>query len=235
MAKKIAILQSNYIPWKGYFDIINMVDEFILYDTVQYTKNDWRNRNIIKTKNGLQWLTVPVVFRNSSQKICETKTLNSIWRIKHWKTLNQYYSKAKYFSFYKDIFHEVYCNGDETRLSVINCSFIKTINSILGIDTKISLATEYQCDGDRCERLVSLCKKAGASTYLSGPAAKGYLDESLFKAEHIQVEWMDYSAYPEYEQFYPPFVHGVTILDLIFHQGPKAIEHLKSFRGGVDD
>lgn len=234
MPKKIAILQSNYIPWKGYFDIINRVDEFILYDTVQYTKNDWRNRNLIKTQNGLKWLTVPVIIQNSSQRICETKTVNNLWRVKHWKSLNQYYGKARYFSVYRDVFHEAYCNHSENLLSAINYTFINTINYLLGIDTKISFAAEYQCDGERCERLISLCHKAGASTYLSGPSAKGYLDESLFKAEKIHVEWMDYSGYPEYEQFYPPFAHGVTILDLIFHQGPKAIEYLQNSPRVVD-
>ena len=135
--KKIAILQSNYIPWKGYFDLINMVDEFIFYDEVQYTKNDWRNRNKIKTPQGIQWLTIPVRQENLEQKIKDTKISDKKWNIKHWRTISQNYSKAKYFKDYKDIFEELYLTCDEEYLSEINYKFITTINEILGIKTKL--------------------------------------------------------------------------------------------------
>ena len=106
--KKIAILQSNYIPWKGYFDLINMVDEFVLYDDVQYTHRDWRNRNKIKTSHGLKWLTIPVRQERFEQKIIETKVIDKRWNTKHWKSLVQNYSKAKYFNEYKYIFEELW-------------------------------------------------------------------------------------------------------------------------------
>ncbi len=227
--KKIAILQSNYIPWKGYFDLINMVDEFIFYDEVQYTKNDWRNRNKIKTPQGIQWLTIPVRQESLDQKIKDTKITDKKWNIKHWRTISQNYSKAKYFKDYKDIFEELYLTCDEEYLSQINYKFITTINEILEIKTKLSWSSEFELVDGQTEKLLGICKNCNADIYLSGPAAKDYFDEELAKQENIKVEWMDYSGYKEYEQLNPPFEHGVTILDLIFNQGANAKEFMKSF------
>jgi hypothetical protein len=228
--KSLAILQSNYIPWKGYFDIIGSVDEFVLYDCVQYTKNDWRNRNKIKTPKGTEWITIPCNFSSSSQKINETKVTNHLWANKHYKTLVQYYSKAKYFKQYESIFAELYKELEsEEFLSNINYKFIITINKILGIDTKISKCEDFNLVEGQTVRLVQICKDAGANIYLSGPAAKDYLDEEMFEKENIKVEWMNYGGYKEYEQLYPPFEHGVSILDLIFNVGDEAPKYMKSF------
>ena len=228
--KKIAILQTNYIPWKGYFDLINMVDEFVFYDEVQYTKNDWRNRNKLKTSQGMQWITIPVRQDGLEQKIKETKVSNKSWNIKHWRTISQSYSKSKYFSDYKDTFEELYLGSNEEYLSEINYKFISAINTILGIQTKIRWSSEFELLEGQTEKLLGICKQAGATTYLSGPAAKGYFDEELAKQEGIQVEWMDYSGYPEYNQLHPPFEHGVSVLDLIFNEGPNAKNFMKSFK-----
>ncbi len=108
-----AILQSNYIPWKGYFDIINTADVFIFYDHVQYTKNDWRNRNRIKTPQGSNWLTIPVRQLDSSQKIEETHVLNQDWRKKHWASLSNFYGKTPGFKLYKDLIEPLYLNSEE--------------------------------------------------------------------------------------------------------------------------
>src|SRR4051812_22240537 len=110
--KKVAILQSNYIPWKGYFDLINMVDEFIIYDDVQYTKNDWRNRNKIKTPNGLLWLTIPTRQLSLSQKIIDTQIADNHWNKKHLSTIKQFYSKAPFYKLYQSFIEELYmkCN-----------------------------------------------------------------------------------------------------------------------------
>ncbi len=228
--KKIAILQSNYIPWKGYFDLINMVDEFIFYDEVQYTKNDWRNRNKIKTPQGIQWLTIPVRQENLEQKIKDTKITDKKWNIKHWRTISQNYSKAKYFKDYKDIFEELYLTCDEEYLSQINYKFITAINEILEIKTKLRWSSEFELVDGQTEKLLGICKDCNADIYLSGPAAKDYFNEELAKQENIKVEWMDYSGYKEYEQLNPPFEHGVTILDLIFNEGDRAKEFMKSFK-----
>ena len=229
--KKIAIIQSNYIPWKGYFDIINMVDEFILYDDVQYTRRDWRNRNKIKTPQGLRWITIPVEVKGKYyQKIKDVKISDKEWGKKHWTQITQNYKKAKYFKEYKEFFKELYLNSKETYLSEINYKFIMAINEILGIKTKIRWSSEFNLVDGKNERLLGICKDCNADVYLSGPAAKGYLDEKLFEKEGIKVEWMDYSGYPEYNQLYPPFEHGVTILDLIFNEGRNATRFMKSFK-----
>ncbi|MCK9236790.1 MAG: WbqC family protein [Thiopseudomonas sp.] len=228
--KKIAILQSNYIPWKGYFDMINMVDEFVIYDDVQYTKNDWRNRNKVYTRQGLQWLTIPVSQVNLEQLIKDTKVSDFRWLKKHWSTINQNYSKSKYFKEYKDIFEDLFLNCKEEYLSQINYCFIKAINEVLGIKTKLTWSSDYELVEGQTEKLLGICKQAGATTYLSGPAAKGYFDEELAKQQGIKVEWMDYSGYLEYKQLHQPFEHGVTILDLIFNEGPSATQYMKSFK-----
>jgi hypothetical protein len=228
MGKKLAIIQSNYIPWKGYFDIINLADEFILYDHVQYTTNDWRNRNLIKTPTGLQWLTIPVRAKYG-QTINQTAVNGDIWRRKHWKSLVQNYSKAKYFSIYKDLFEGLYLGSSETRLSQINYQFLTAICAILGIQTRISWSTEYRLMEDRTQRLVDLCKQAGCTEYVSGPSAKGYLDEELFCRDSIVLTYMDYEGYPPYSQLYPPFEHRVSVIDLIFNEGPDSPKFMKSF------
>jgi len=228
--KKIAILQSNYIPWKGYFDMINMVDEFVLYDDMQYTKRDWRNRNKIQTPQGLKWLSIPVEVKGKYfQKINETKISETDWRKKHWTTIQHNYAKAPYFKQYKDIFEALYLDNSEQYLSQINYKFITTINKILDITTRIRWSSEFDFIDGQTEKLLGICKDCNADIYLSGPAAQGYFDESLAQQEGIQVEWMDYSNYPTYKQLCEPFEHGVTILDLIFNEGSNATKFMKSF------
>ncbi|HRK53710.1 MAG TPA: WbqC family protein [Cyclobacteriaceae bacterium] len=222
--KKILISQSNYIPWKGYFEMISKVDEFIIYDDVQYTKNDWRNRNKIKTPNGVNWITIPVRHR-LSQNIKDIKISDPKWNLKHWKSLQTNYSKAKHFNELKSIFEPLYFLRNESFLSEINYAFIKAINAYLGIRTTITRSSDYELKGDRSERLLYLCKQAKASTYLTGPSASNYLDETLFQQEQINIEWMNYTNYIEYPQLFPPFDHGVTILDLIFNTGMDSIKY----------
>lgn len=222
----VSILQSNYIPWKGYFDIIAKSDVFVIYDEVQYTKNDWRNRNIIKNHNGLQWLTIAVRQDSLDQKICNTQVFKSNWTKKHIKTLQVNYAKAPYFNEYKDIVFAVYENVTN-NLSEINTEFIKAICMMLEIDTKIIDSSTLNLKGDKQERLINACKMLKSDTYLSGPAAKSYLDEDIFAMNNINIEWMEYSNYKEYNQLFPPFEHGVSILDLIFNEGPNARKFLK--------
>lgn len=228
--KKVAIVQSNYIPWKGYFDLINSVDEFIILDEVQFTKNDWRNRNKIKSRTGVSWLSIPVRHEHLSQKISETKVSDNRWSNKHWKTLAQSYSRATYFKIYADVVQDMYRKVAEMEfLSDINVSFIRALCFLMAIPTKINLCTAYTLGGDRISRLVDLCRQAGASNYLSGPAAKNYLDVSVFSAAGITVDWVDYEGYVEYPQLFPPFAHDVTILDLLFNVGPQYKVFMKSF------
>jgi hypothetical protein len=226
--KKVAILQSNYIPWKGYFDMISLVDEFILYDDMQYTRRDWRNRNKIKTPNGLSWLTIPVEVKGKYfQKINETLISEPGWAKDHWATIKQFYSKAKYFKDYKDVFENFYLNTEEQYLSKVNYELIRIVNEILGIRTKISWSSDYELVDGKTERLLNLARQAGGTEYISGPAAKDYIEESMFQEAGIKLTWMDYSGYQEYDQLFPAFEHGVTALDLIFNMGPAAPSYLK--------
>lgn len=231
MAKRVAIVQSNYIPWKGYFDMINMVDEFILFDDVQYTRRDWRNRNQIKTSNGLIWLTVPVEVKGKYfQSIWETNVLyEENWPRKHWQSIRNNYIKSPFFIDFKSDFERFFAEVKGNKLSLINRELIELINNILGVKTRISFSNEYELVEGKNERLISLIKQVGGSHYLSGPAAKSYLNENQFIENGISVSWMDYSGYPEYPQLHPPFRHDVSILDLIFNAGPEARNYMKSF------
>ncbi len=230
MSKKTAIVQSNYIPWKGYFDMINLVDEFILFDDMQYTRRDWRNRNRIKTASGVRWLTIPVEVKGKYfQKIKDTVVSDAAWNRKHWDSIVHSYSRTRHFRQYKETFEELYLGCSEKYLSRINHRFLATICNLLGIDTKITWSMDYRLADGKTERLVDLCKQVGADEYISGPTAKGYMDEEMFKKEGIKLSYMDYSGYPEYNQLYPPFDHTVSIIDLIFNEGPNVQKYMKSF------
>jgi hypothetical protein len=229
VGKRVAILQSNYIPWKGYFDIIGAVDEFVIYDTVQYTKNDWRNRNKIKTPDGLQWVTIPV-HHHLAQTIEGTKVSDPRWAKRHWSSLVANYARAAFFPDCEDLFRHLYGDlASEESLSAINRRFISEICGILGINTRITSSRKYPLAGNPTERLVGICRALGASEYLSGPSARDYIDEARFDEASIRLSYMDYSGYPEYRQLFGPFRHDVTILDLIFNEGPDATGFMKSF------
>lgn len=225
--KKVAILQSNYIPWKGYFDLINQVDEFIFYDEVQYTKNDWRNRNKIKSPNGLHWLTIPVRQHSLQQRIDETEISDPRWANKHYQTIKQFYAKAPCFADYKDFFEDLYLNCGLKNLSEINFQFISSIVKLLNINTKLSWSHEHGLIEGKTERLIDLVLKVGGSEYISGPAAKSYLIPAFFEEANIKLTWMDYGGYREYNQMHPPFEHNVSIVDLILNEGQNAHRFLK--------
>lgn len=230
MQKKVAIVQSNYIPWKGYFDLINMADEFILLDDVQFTRRDWRNRNYIKSPAGLKMLSIPVKAKgNFYIPINKVEVAAPDWGENHWQQIRQFYSKAPFFNGYAATFESLYLQNKPDFLSRINYRFLKAICEILDINTPVTWSTDYDSAGQKTQKLLSLCQQAGATTYLSGPAAKVYLDEVLFQKEGIAVEWMDYGGYNEYPQLYPPFQHQVSVLDLLFNVGPDAKKYLKSY------
>lgn len=222
--KKIAILQSNYIPWKGYFDLIAAVDEFILYDDMQYTRRDWRNRNKIKTPQGLFWLTVPVVVKGQFfQSIRETQIDNKTdWQKKHWQSLSQHYQRAPFFEEISQWLSPFYTEYKYTHLSVLNHELLTAVCAYLGITTKITNSWDYHLVEGKTERLADLCRQAGASEYISGPAAKDYIVEEVFTEKNIKLTWFDYNGYPEYPQLWGDFEHGVTILDLLFNCGKNA-------------
>jgi hypothetical protein len=226
---RVVILQSNYIPWKGYFDLINDSDIFVFYDDLQYTKNDWRNRNKIKTARGLQWLTIPV---GSSGKrlICDVLLPNNPWKTKHHSLLEESYSRSPFFGDYSKLLESFYVNSSLATLSAFNQTCTKVLAAELGITTSFHDSREFKPQGSKLDRLLDLIKKTGADTYISGSSAKAYIDEERFKQEGIKLIWKDYSGYPEYPQRFPPFEHAVTVLDLLFNVGPEAPQYIWGWR-----
>lgn len=215
--KRIALLQSNYIPWKGYFDLIKDVDEFYIYDEVQYTKNDWRNRNQILTPQGKQWLTIPVRHEYLGQLINEVKVANKKWGKKHWNAIKTNYGKSTNFKKYAPIFEEFYLSNNFDLLTEINERLIRIVCEILDIKTPIKRSQQFNLVGDKNERIIELCLKVNASEYVSGPAAKDYANENLFHSNNIQLTWYEYQLSSPYPQLnskgFDPYV---SVLDYLF-------------------
>lgn len=226
--KKIAIVQSNYIPWKGYFDLIASVDEFVLFDDMQYTRRDWRNRNQIKTPQGVKWLTVPVAVKGKyTQKIRDTQIDGVDWAALHWKAFEQNYRRAPYFDEVSDWLAPIYLSNVPTHLSVLNRKLIEAVCAYLGISTRISSSSDYVLPEGQTERIADLCMQAGADEYVSGPAARSYLDEAVFAKRGVTLRWFDYCGYREYPQLWGDFAHGVTVLDLLFNCGAQSSSFMR--------
>lgn len=216
---KVVILQSNYIPWKGYFDMINEADTFVFYDTVKYTKNDWRNRNKIYPKNGVQWLTIPIAGSAVNLKIQDVDITNSSWQKKHAKTLGFGYRSCEHFSQLEEFIELFLVDKTWANLSELNISIIKWISNKLGITTEFLNANDLEVEGDRVKRLLEILQKLKATHYLSGPAARGYMTPQLneFADIGIDVSFKEYSNYKEYQQLGADFEQSVSILDMIAH------------------
>ncbi len=229
--KKIAILQSNYIPWKGYFDMIAAVDEFILYDDMQYTRRDWRNRNQIKTPQGLQWLTVPVMVKGKyHQAIRQTEIDGAGWALLHWRALVQNYRRAPHFDEIAVLIEPLYLAEGYSHLSKLNRRFIEMVCRYLDIHTVIKNSWDYSLPEGKTERLADLCLQAGGTEYISGPAAREYIDARIFTERGIKLSWFDYDGYPAYPQLWGEFNHRVTILDLLFNCGKEAQSYMRQLR-----
>jgi len=228
MGKRVAIIQSSYIPWKGYFDIVRSVDEFVLLDDAQFTRRDWRNRNLIKTSEGLRWLTIPVETKGRFDAPIDTIRVAEPWAGKHWATLRHAYARAPHFGGLAKRIEALYHSLDKVQyLSVVNRCALEAVCSILGIDTPIRWSREYPLKGTRTDRLLSICVAAGATEYVSGPSARAYMELDKFAAAAISVRFVDYSGYPSYDQLHGPFVHGVSILDLLFNMGENALSAMR--------
>ncbi|WP_126455320.1 WbqC family protein [Sulfuriflexus mobilis] len=225
---KVAIIQSNYIPWKGYFDIINYVDAFIFLDDVQYTNRDWRNRNKIKGKHGENWLSIPV---GSSTKrlINEVEVLDNSWPDIHANLIEEYYRTAPFYSDYSFLVNELYKNATITNLSKYNQYVIRFISDVLGIKTSFYNSSQFNAIGAKDEKLINLLTAVDATEYVSGPAGKNYIDSNKFSEKNIKLSFFDYSGYREYKQLSEPFNHYVSILDLFFCTGDKASDYMLTF------
>jgi hypothetical protein len=214
---KVVVLQSNYIPWKGYFDLINDADVFVYYDEVQYTKNDWRNRNKIYSMNGEQWLTIPIAKEAVKLKISDVQLPDPSWQALHHKSIYYAYKKAPYFSQLEPLINDVYLEKKWTSLAELNRYFIEKISTLLDIKTRFVDSKEFNLSGERVERLINILKQLKATEYISGPAAKDYLSgsEHLFYENGIHLKYKDYSRYVPYKQMCEPFNNFVSILDLL--------------------
>jgi len=223
---KVLITQSNYIPWKGYFDNIQQADVFVVFDDMQFTRRDWRNRNYIKTPQGLKWLTIPVEVKGKYyQKINETIISESGWYQSHLSLIKQNYSKSPFF---KELFpwiETLYANAQFEYLTDVNVFFLKEICGFLGIKTKFMDSREFELKEDKTERLVTICKELCATEYLTGPAAKSYMNEKLFEEEQIKINYFDYEGYPDF-QLHTPFEHQVCIWDLILNTGSESRKYV---------
>ncbi len=208
--------------------MIAAVDEFILYDDMQFTRRDWRNRNQIKTPQGQQWLTVPVKVKGRYyQTIHETEIDGSYWTKTHWKALTQNYRRARHFDEVAALFEPFYLQRQYTYLSALNRALIEAVCAYLGIATNLSRSCDYTLIDGKTERLADLCAQAGGTEYISGPAAKDYIEERIFTERGIKLSWFDYTGYTEYPQLWGDFIQGVSILDLLFNCGRDAPRYMK--------
>jgi hypothetical protein len=220
---RAVVLQSNYLPWKGYFDLIASADVFVVYDSVQYTKNDWRNRNRLMTKNGPIWLTLPVITAGRfGQSIKDAEISDASALSRHWKTIVQTYGNLEGFSDVagelSDTFNAL---SAATKLHDVNVGLLRTVLRLLSIGTEIldDSVFSYSAD-DPTARLVQICAELGANSYLTGPAGLNYLDIEQFQSRAIAVEVIEYQHYSTYSQFGSgEFEHSVSVIDLLAHQG----------------
>ncbi|HEX4167294.1 MAG TPA: WbqC family protein [Bryobacteraceae bacterium] len=224
------ILQPSYIPWRGYFHQIQKADTFVFYDDVQYEQGrSWRNRNRIKTAAGSQWLTIPLQSHGAHRKdvaINEMRTQSDgLWRHKHWETIRHSYSRAPYFAQYRSMIEGWYrAEGD--NLAEFTIATTIELASALGIGhTRFVRSSSLSATGAKTPRLLSILRALGATRYISGPAARDYLDVVALESAGIAVEWMTYE-YPEYPQLFPPFDPQVSILDLLLNTGPSAAQFI---------
>jgi hypothetical protein len=225
---KVAICQPTYLPWLGYFDLIDQVDTFILLDSVQFEKQSWQQRNRIKTPVGLQWLTVPVIFRGRlSQAIKDVEIRSSdFWR-NHCRAIELNYRRSQFFEHYFDDLSSRLNCPEGTLLADLNIRLIEWFMSKLGIQTKLVVSSRLQQSGRRTELLANLCVSQGANLYVSPLGSSTYLlnEKDILLTKGIEVFFQRYE-HPEYKQLFPPFQAFASVLDLIFNEGPRSKEIL---------
>jgi hypothetical protein len=234
MGKTVAVIQSSYIPWKGYFDIIHDADLFIFYDDVQFTRQDWRSRNRVKSQQGPQWLSLPVGDR-LDRRICDVELAGNRWAVKHYKTLAQCYGRTPHWDEVHPFLEQVYLQRTWPTLSELN-QFVtcQIARELLGIRTEFADSRAWSPQGAKSDRLLDLLTRVSATRYVSGPAARDYLDEDSFARAGIELVYKDYSGYPEYPQRFPPFDHYITIFDLLCNVGvAKSPWYVWGWRSGA--
>ena len=220
---RIAILQPGYLPWLGFFDQLWRSDRFVIYDDVQYTRRDWRSRNRIKTPKGELWLSVPIVNRGRFHQLINEAEIDysQNWTHKHLGTITNSYHRTPYFEKYYPKLAEVF-NLKPKYLLELDMSLIHICADWLNINAEIIFSSKLNISGNSTERLVKICQHLKATHYLTGNAAKDYLDESMFSKANIELEYHDYK-HPFYKQLYPPFIPYLSIVDLLFNHGQDSL------------
>lgn len=224
---KIGILQPGYLPWLGFFEQICKSDVFVIYDDVQYDKEGWRNRNRIKTANGIRWLTIPVIVKFDAHPLITEVMIDNKknWAKKHLMSIQQSYSKAPFYRKYMGIFEEAY-SKEWQYLVDIDMHFISELSGLLGIDcNKIVRSSTLSVSGGKIERLVNICRVFKADTFYEGAAGKNYIDKDYFEHHGIKVEYQDYQ-HPVYKQLYGDFVPYLSVIDLLFNHGEESLSIL---------
>ena len=220
----IGILQPGYLPWLGFFEQLYRSDVFVLYDDVQYDKNGWRNRNRIKTANGIQWLTVPVQASLSGQTLIHQVRIDQSvnWARKHLLSISQSYAKAPFYQEYLPLFEEAYSRPWD-HLIDLDLHFITKLAQALGLDTrKLVLSSTLDIEGDTIGRLIKICRKFGADVFYEGAAGRDYIDTAAFAAAGVTVRFQDYH-HPAYRQLHEGFTPYLSVIDLLFNHGPESL------------
>lgn len=224
---RVSIVQSCYVPWKGFFDLIGRCDEYVIFDSAQYVKRHWHNRNRIKTATGVEWLTIPVITKGRFDQKIDQVEIEKPWADKHWHAIELAYKRAEHFEEFAPRVKAMYERAEnEGLLSNVNAIFLRGIAAQLGLGTRITSDKAYPARGAKTERLVAIASAAGARSYLSGPSARSYLNEVEFQNAGISVEWMSYEGYAPYKQLHNSFEHQVTILDTIFNTGSETRKYM---------
>ena len=225
---RVAIHQPQYLPWLGYLDKLDRSDVFVLLDTVQFKKNEWQNRNRIRTAQGWQYLTVPVL-REFPQRFDRVRINNQTdWRRKHVQALETHYGKALHYSRYAPVFLDLLAR-DWEQLSLLNEAVLLALTEAFGITTPIVKASQFEAREEQTGRLVDLCKAVGADRYLAGAGGRGYMNLEEFETAGIAVEVQDFVS-PEYAQVYRPFIAGLSAVDLLFNCGGEGFRHVREAR-----
>lgn len=232
--RRVAIIQSSYIPWRGYFAIIARCDAFVFLDSVQFTRRDWRTRNRILTRDGPIWLSVPVRQRgNYTAPIDAIEVAEPDWARRHLRSIEIAYRRAGCFDTAWPALAAAYAAiAGEVSLSAINRGLTASLCATLGIATPllrdVDLVARATLNAmDPTERLVALAGAAGADEYLSGPSARAYLDEDRFAAAGMGVAWMEYASLPAYPQLWgTEFDPAVSVVDALLTLGPGAARGL---------
>ena len=230
---RVAICQPTYLPWLGYFDLMDQVDTFVLLDTVQFEKQSWQQRNRIKTPTGLQWLTVPIVFRGrSGQKICEVEIRDTNFGRTHMRAIELNYSRGRFFpDFFPGISAILGSIDPGMRLVDLNVRLLEWFVKVLGIRTPMVLASSLDEAGKRTLLLANLCRKLGAEQYVSPLGSAEYLLGELAVMTEAKIETLFHNyVHPQYEQRFPPFLPFASVIDLIFNEGDRSMEIIRSGR-----